>query len=168
VSVVLRLLAMAAVLACAWPEWHRYRVERDLATASAILARRLQGDAGAVPLLADAVAMSRQPAYPGDARAPLLHGIALLLAARPAEARATFERAIAVGEHPELVHNLGRARAATGDEYGARIAFLRSAWAAPSAIATLPAAMRALVEADVAINEAALRAGRLAAPPPLE
>jgi len=168
VSRLLRLVAIVAVLALAWPEWQRYRTERDLGSASAILGRVLQGEAGAAAGLPQAVDASRESAYPGDARAPLLHGIGLLLSARPAEARATFESAIAVGEHPELMLNLGRARAAAGDGRGARIAVLRSAWAAPAAVATLPAAMREDVLADVFRREAELRAGRLQAPPPLQ
>jgi hypothetical protein len=69
---------------------------------------------------------------PGDARAPMLEGIALILAGKGAAALAVLDAAIAAGERPELTINQGRARAILGDMAGANAAYLRTAWASRS------------------------------------
>ena len=75
--------------------------------------------------------------------------------------------AIAQGERPELTLNLGRARTARGDVDGANAAYLRTAWASPLALATLPRPMRGTLLDAAARHEQALRAGRVSAPPSL-
>jgi hypothetical protein len=106
-------------------------------------------------------------ALPADPRPPFAASTALLMLKRSAEAKAVLERALAAGERPELTLNLGRARGTLGDEQGAQAAFLRTAWASPAAIATLPSSMRTTLREQVRALEQDLRAGRLAQAPPL-
>jgi len=163
-------IAVAFVLgAAAWPEIAAYRAEWRLAEANALLAAALRGE-GSVATVEAALADARvaMAALPGDARAPLAASIALLMLRRAGEAKALLERALASGERPELTLNLGRARGTLGDDAGAERAFLRTAWASPAAIATLPAPLRARVLEHVQVLEARLRDGRLDAPPPLD
>ncbi|TCO43171.1 hypothetical protein [Dokdonella fugitiva] len=159
-------LALAAAL---WPEVAAYRAERQLADANARLAAALRGAATPASVQAALVdARAAMAATPGDPRAPLSASIALLLLRRAEEAKVVLEHAIASGERPELTLNLGRARGTLGDEAGAQAAFLRTAWASPAAIATLPSALRARVLERVGELEAELRDGRLDRPPPLD
>jgi len=160
------LLALGATL---WPEVARYRAEWRLADANARLGAALRGD-GSVASVETALAEARRAiaALPGDPRASLAASIALLLLKRGDEAKAILDRAIASGERPELTLNLGRARGTLGDEAGAQAAFLRTAWASPAAIATLPSALRTSVLERVRALEGELRDGRLDRPPPLD
>jgi predicted Zn-dependent protease len=167
-----RCIALLALAASIWPEIGRYRAEWMLAQASGRLERVLRyadqsPRAGAAVEQAEALARRSARLLPGDARPPLLLGIALILQGRAADAIDVLETAIAQGERPELTLNLGRARSSLGDEAGANAAYLRAAWASPDAIATLPAAMRASLLEQVESLESELRAGRLAHPPPL-
>lgn len=158
------LAACAALL----PELSRYRAEWILADADARLTAALHGAGGSTSVQAALDEAQRaNDLLPGDQRPALSASIALLLLRRSAEARDVLERAIADGERPELTINLGRARGTLGDERGAQAAFLRTAWASPAAIATLPAALRTPLLERVRELEANLRAGQLAAPPPL-
>lgn len=170
---MMRVLVSVLVLLCLWPEFARWRAERTLAESGANIERVLAGRQGDV----DAVARLRRDveqltlaaaALPGDARVPLQRGLALLLLGDASASKEEFEAAIARGERPELVLNLGRARSALGDESGARRAFLRSAWAAPAATATLPRALREQIAGEIAALESELRAGRLESVPPLD
>lgn len=170
-------IAMAAIAtlllgAMAWPELGRYRAEWLLADANARLSETLRGaitGADAVRSTETALAQSRQAAIwiPEDPRTALAASVALLLLQRGAEARDILNAAIKHAERPELTLNLGRARGILGDAAGADAAFLRTAWASPAAIATLPSAMRAPLLERVADLETDLRAGRLREPPPL-
>lgn len=169
----LRLLATFALVALLWPEFGRYRAEWQLADAGGHLQRVLRGlDRGATAHAsvqrADALARGAAASTPGDERAALLLGIALILQQRGADAAAALEAAIARGERPELTLNLGRARTALGDTAGADAAYLRTAWASPLALATLPKTMRDDLLARVALRESELHAGTLRAPPPLD
>lgn len=168
-----RVLCSALLLYCLWPEFARWQAERSLAQAGARIEAVLAGtphDAEMVARLQrDLGSLARAgEALPGDARVPLQRGIALLLLGDAPASRAEFEAAIARGERPELVLNLGRARSALGDEAGARRAFLRSAWAAPASTATLPRALREQLASEVARLEVDLRAGRIDAAPALD
>jgi hypothetical protein len=91
----------------------------------------------------------------------------LLLLRRGEQAIALLAPAIAAGERPELTLNLGRARGISGDEKGATAAFLRTAWANPEAIATLPKSIRGPLLDRVRALEMQLHDGRLQQPPPL-
>ena len=164
---VLRWLAAALVLALAWPGFARYRNDRVLATARTTIHEVIAaGDAARAAREIPGVVATLQ-AVPPDPRRDLMLGLALILARQPDAADRALDAAVARHERPELTLNLGRARAATGDEAGARAAFLRSGWAAPGVLATLPAAMRREVEAGIAEREPALAAGDADVIPPL-
>lgn len=155
-----------------WPELPRYRGEWDLASANGRLERLLRGaESGDAALEsareAERLAAAAAARLPHDPRAALSQGIALILLQRGDAARDLFRAAIADGERPELLVNLGRAEAVRGDLAAAHRAYLRAAWASPQAIATLPRAMRESLLAEVAAREAALRAGRADALPAL-
>ena len=171
-NVLLRSLLALALVALAWPEIGSYRGETLLADAGARLSAALQG-----ATRGEEAVTSVQAAYtevqraadllPADQRPALSAGIALLLLRRGADATAILDAAIAQGERPELTLNLGRARGIVGDERGAQAAFLRTAWASPAAVATLPAALRGPLLERVRSLEEDLRAGRLQQAPPL-
>lgn len=167
-----RVFAIAFLLALLLPELPRYRAEAVLADAharlDAVLHGQLRGTAArdaTAQALVDAQRAGQR--LPGDPRAPLAEGLALLFQQRGREAAAVLTAAIAQGERPELTLNLGRARGISGDAAGADAAFLRTAWASPASIATLPAAMRADLSQRVGTLETALREGRLEMAPPL-
>jgi hypothetical protein len=160
------------LLVLLWPEFARNRAEHRLHEANQHLERVLAGaDRGAVGVesvdRAMLLAQTSAQHLPGDPRPQVLEGVALILRGRGSEAIALFDAAIAVGERPELTINLGRARSSVGDEVGARRAFMRTAWASPNGIVTLPKALRAELLDEVARIEVELRAGRLKALPPL-
>lgn len=166
------LLAMVALLALLLPELPRYRAEALLAAANgrldAVLRGELRGlDASRATEQARLDARTAAQWLPGDPRPPLAEGVALLFQRRGQEAADVLAAAVARGEHPELTLNLGRARGISGDAAGADAAFLRTAWTSPAAIATLPKALRTDLLQRAAALEAELRAGRLAAPPPI-
>ncbi len=171
-SVALRLLIIAFLAALLWPKLAAYRAEWMLAQANTRLDRVLRGvDQGTSGMKAveEAALLAHQSALllPSDPRPALLEGIALILHGEGATAIAVLDDAIAKGERPELTLNLGRARTIVGDTSGANAAYLRTAWASPAALATLPKAMRETLQAEVLQLEIALRAGQLYAPPPL-
>jgi hypothetical protein len=158
--------------AMVWPELGLYRAEWLLADANARLSDALRGaitgDA-ALRSTETAFLQSRQAAamLPDDPRTALASSVALLMLRRGAEAEAILGVAIEQGERPELTLNLGRARGIRGDEPGANAAFLRTAWASPAAIATLPSVLRVPLLERVSELETELRAGRMQAPPSL-
>lgn len=165
-------LAVLALIVLIWPEFARYRTEYRLVEAVGRLERALTGkDQGATALAsvaeAQRLAHAAAATLPGDARPVMLEGIALILGGRPADAVRVLEAGIAAGERPEFTINLGRARSALGDEVGAHAALLRSAWASPAAIVTLPKPMQASLLEEVRRLETELRAGRMTAVPPL-
>jgi hypothetical protein len=167
-----RLILILALAALAWPEIGRYDGEILLADAAARLSAALNGE-----IRGDAAVSSVQAAYasaqraavllPEDQRPALSQAIGLLLLHKGADASAILEAAIAQGERPELTLNLGRARGIGGDEQGAQAAFLRTAWASPAAVSTLPAALRGPLLERVKSLERELREGRLRQVPPL-
>ena len=166
--------AAIAILAVAmlWPELERYRAEWALADANVRLAAVLDGTlkgGAAVAATQDAlrIAQTALSALPGDPRGIQSASVALLLLRRGEQAIALLEPAVAAGERPELTLDLGRARGISGDEKGANAAFLRTAWANPSAIATLPKSMRGPLLDQVKALEQQLHDGQLQQPPPL-
>lgn len=170
---LLRIVATALLLACLWPEPSRYAAEWTLRDAGARVERVLRGlDTGSAAQTSMAVVGtttdSVSATMPDDTRAALLGGIALILQNRAPEAVTMLDAAIARGERPELTLNLGRARTAAGDTAGADAAYLRTAWASPLALNTLPAAMRTELLQRVTVLEDALHDDTLHAPPPLD
>ncbi|MES2932485.1 MAG: hypothetical protein V4805_03240 [Pseudomonadota bacterium] len=169
---IVRMLVTTVLALLLWPEFGRYRAEWMMAEANNQLDRVLRGvDRGTEAQ--HGIEQARNLAHlarlqlPTDSRAPLLEAVALILGRQGAAAIQVLDAAIAQGERPELTINLGRARGISGDEKGATAAFLRTAWANPGAISTLPAAMRAPLLDQVTSLEAELRAGRMMEPPPL-
>ena len=168
----LRVLAVALAAAALWPELQRYRAEWWLGEADARLEAAFGGTlkgGAALSSTADALQLTQQamPVLSGDPRPVQAGSVALLLLHRGGEAIALLEPAIAKGERPELTLNLGRARGINGDEKGADAAFLRTAWANPAAIVTLPKTMRGPLLERVKELELQLHEGRLQQPPPL-
>jgi hypothetical protein len=172
----MKWLVRAAILAVAsamlWMQWQDYRAEWWLYAANGRLTMVLKGAAtgeNAVVLTQEALqlAQTTAAALPDDPRPIQSASIALLMLKRGKEAVALLEPAIAAGERPELTINLGRARGISGDEAGANAAFLRTAWANPSSVATLPAAIRGPLLERVKDLEQQLRDGRLHEAPPL-
>lgn len=170
-----KLAGVAAIVVLAvmlWPELPRYRAEWTLAEADARLDAALNGTvkgSAAMSATSEALGMTQEAiaALPGDPRPVQAASVALLLLQRGGEAVALLEPAVAAGERPELTLNLGRARGIRGDAKGADAAFLRTAWANPQSIATLPKAMRGPLLERVAELERQLREGRLQQPPAL-
>jgi hypothetical protein len=163
-------LALAAALL---PEMRRWRAERELrrlTTAFHVLVAR----PGAVPEATRALAAvaagaaALEPALAADPRAPVLAGSAHLVARRPAAALAAYRRALGHGERAEIDLNVARARAMLGDSAGAEAALLRAVWVNPVLLDALPRRDRARLRRRLRAATSALRAGRLAAPPPLE
>lgn len=176
-----RLLAIAALAAALWPELPRLAAEWRLRAANQQLERALdgvqqaarQGQNGDVAQIrrtaAEGLQLAEQAAaaLPGDARVTLARAVGLLLSGRGGDAANLLDTAITREERPEFTLNLGRARTTLGDTAGADAAYLRTAWASSQATATLPKALREDLQRRVAALEAQLRAGTLAAPPPL-
>jgi hypothetical protein len=169
---ILQWLTIASLLALLWPEFPRYAAEYRLAQAAARLDRALSGIDQGQAALASVIEAQRLThaaglVLPGDARAVMLEGVALILSGQSQQAIEVLEAGVALGERPEFTINLGRARAAVGDEAGARAAFLRSGWASPTALGTLPKPVRDALLLEIQQLESELRSGRLQAPPPL-
>lgn len=169
---VWRALALLVLAAALWPEVARYGAEWQLSAANADLDGILRGqlrDARGVQAAQHALAAAEAAGQvlPEDPRPSLTRGIALILLARGDDAVRVFEAAIAQGERPEFTLNLGRARTALGDTAGADAAYLRTAWASPTALSTLPKDMRDDLTARTAALEAQLHAGTLNQVPPL-
>jgi Flp pilus assembly protein TadD len=169
---LIRIALTPSMALLLWPEFPRYRAEWTLAEANGRLEGVLGGavtGGAAVSSTQDALRLAQQAisGLPGDPRPIQTASVALLLLQRGAEAIALLEPAIAAGERPELTINLGRARGIRGDEKGATAAFLRTAWANPAAIATLPKSIREPLLEQVKERESQLRDGRLQQPPPL-
>ena len=172
-TAMVRFVAGLLILAAALPELPRYRAETQLAHAGQQIDAVLRGGARGAEAVdaarqAEASASAAAIWLPGDPRPPLHRAVALMLLARTGEATDVLEAAIRVGERPELVLNLGRARFQGGDPAGADRAYLRAAWAAPAVLSTLPRPMRTELLHRVARREEELREGRSTSPPPLD
>ncbi len=181
-TMIRRLLLVALLALALSPELARYAAEWSLHEANFRIDQALRmsqsaARSGAVETdrvarrqveMAGALAAQASAALPGDPRALLTQSIALIMTGHGEQAVALLDGAIAAGERPEFTINLGRARTTLGDEAGANAAYLRTAWASPQAIATLPKAMREDFQRQVGQLDAQLRAGQLEAPPPLD
>jgi hypothetical protein len=168
----LRAIGLAAVLAVLlWPEAARWSSEytlRDVTSRFRDLARAPRSQE-TTRALDDVTIRARvaAAAVPGDQRGVILAGSAQLLAAKPAQALATYGDAQALGERAEIDLDLARAHALLGDVPAAEAALLRMAWVSPPLLERLNAETRARVGAQVTKREAALSDGTLTAPPPL-
>ena len=170
IGTLMRGLLVIVLGLLVWPEFARYRAEWSLREVNVRLDRALQGvDRGQAALqsvgAAALLAKDATKRLPADPRPPLLEGIALILLGKGSAAQSLLDAAVQEGERPELTLNQGRARALLGDEAGALSALLRTAWASPLAIESLPASMRADLRQQVVQLEAQLGAGTLKAPP---
>ena len=86
---------------------------------------------------------------------------------QPERALEYYRAALATGERAEIDLNLGRAYGLARNRENAVAAFLRAGWISPEILAALAESVRKPLLAEVARLEKELRAGRLAAPPPL-
>lgn len=170
--IALRIALAVLVAAAMAPELSRYAAERRLHQASArlqsIVAARPPAvvDRATAAALAAATARGAAASLPGDWRPLNIAGSAWLIARQPAQALEEYRAALARGERPEVVVNLGRAYASLGRQDLAAAAFLRAAWISPAVLTGLPAAARDALSPRLTALERDLTAGRLAAPPP--
>jgi hypothetical protein len=163
------ILMLGAALA---PELPRYRAERQLRRTSAellmLLARpQAVADPGrALAQVAEAAGQTSR-ALPGDWRPLSVAGAARLIGRQGEMALDLYRQALALGERPEIVVNVGRADALLGRPEAAQAAFRRAGWVSPAVLASLPEAIRGPIRAELEARERELRAGRMATPPPL-
>ena len=164
------LAALVLVTLVAVPELRRYAAERALARATGAVrgyvAARGTAPAGVLDD-ARAAALASAAALPGDPRPVLAAGAVELVAPRPQDALARYREALALGERAETNLNAGRAFAMLDQRPEAFAAFVRTGWLSPYLVSSMPAAAQPLVQEEVARLEERLRAGTLAAPPPL-
>lgn len=165
-------LAAALVLAAlAAPEFSRYAAERRVGWATSAFRELLQAPEDAPTsrrlLATGEVALPAATRLPGDSRPWMIAASAFLLTGQPQRALELYREAFATGERSEIDLNLGRAYAALGRRDEADAAFLRAGWISPEILAALPETERAALLSRVSGLTAALREGRLSAPPPL-
>lgn len=165
--------ALVVVLsAAAWPEFPRYAAERKLQAAQAafrfILTRPSEvSDPPAALHRVEEVALDAAKALPEDSRGLVLAGGTRLAAGEAGRAIELYRRALATGERAEIDLNLGRACDALARRDEADAWFLRGVWVSPPLLSTLLPDVAGPVAAKAGRLEEELRAGRLAAPPPL-
>lgn len=170
---LLRAAVLAGVLvALALPEVLRYAAERRLARANAafdlVLTRPTQVESviGLLEAITEA-AVTTAPIFPGDSRAWVLAGSAQLVARNAERALNCYREAFRLGERAEIHLNYGRAAALSRRMSAADAAFLRALWISPALLRAVPPGFAERAAAGVALLEAELAAGRLAAPPPM-
>jgi tetratricopeptide (TPR) repeat protein len=171
-KILLRLAAVAALAALLRPEIPRYRAERELrrgtdALRRAVAASRSAAEARPELERAAALGITAAPALPGDPRPRMLAGSARLLEGRPQEALDYYRDALATGERAEIDLNVGRAHALAGERPEGQAALLRALWISPALAPAIPRPLSERLMEEVARLENDLRAGLLAAPPPL-
>ena len=172
-SRILRAAAVGIALALLlWPEFPRYRAERDLRAAIDALRiiLRSPGDVadppGALARTAEWAA-GTIPALPGDPRPWLVEGSALYVRGESQRAFEIYRGALALGERGETDLNIARCYERLGREDDARAAFVRSVWVSPALLASMLPDVQAPVAAEVGRLEAELKKGNLSRPPPL-
>jgi len=166
---LLLMLTCVAIAGVQLVRWHyaEWQIAAATVTVSSVLRGELKGvEAQQAAAAATSSAQKALALVPGDERAALIAGTAMTITGNGAKALELLEPVVAAGGRPELLVALGRARAATGDDVGARRAFLRAAWASPASVRTLPRTVRAELQARVESIEQDLNAGRLQAAPP--
>jgi hypothetical protein len=162
--------ALVLVVLIAWSELRRYGAERDLARVTGAVQGYVAARGTGPPRVLDEArsnALASAASLPGDPRPPLAAGAVELVAKRPQEALAHYRTALALGERAETDLNAGRALALLDQRADALAAFVRSAWLSPALVPAMPAAAQPLVQQETARLDEKLRAGQLAAPPPL-
>lgn len=170
----LRAVAVLAVALLARPDLPAYAAERRLAGVQVAL-QRVSGMPGgmqrSVALRRIAAEAAALDTYPGDERPANAAGMAAMLVGDPRRAADHFAGALADAERPELVANLGLARAASGDRDGAAAAMLRAAWVSPQMLPALESRSGLPLASTLRDLEQRLVAGELTAadlpPPPL-
>ena len=169
---VARLALFAVLAAAVWPEFPRYAAERKLRAAQDafrfILTRpsEVTDPPAALGRVAD-FALEAAKALPGDSRPIVLAGGTRLAAGEAERAIEFYRAALAQGERAEIDLNLGRAFDAMARREEAEAWFLRGGWISPPLLSTLLPDVSGRVSAELVPLEAELKAGRLAAPPPL-
>ena len=163
---------VAALVGAAWPELPRYAAERKLRAAQGafrfVLTRPSDvSDPPAALRNVEAIALDAARALPGDARALVLAGGTRLVAGEARRAIELYRAALATGERAEIDLNLGRACDALARGEEAQAWFLRGVWVSPPLLSTLLPDVSGPVAAKAVRLEEELKAGRLAAPPPL-
>ncbi len=167
----LALLGAALLAALAAPELPRYAAERRVGWATAAFRELLDAPGGADTLrrlqATGEVALSTTTALPGDPRPWMIGASSYLVTGQPQRALDFYRSALGTGERSEIDLNLGRAYAALGRRDASDAALLRAGWISPEILASLPQPQRDPFLVRIADLDAQLRAGRLAAPPPL-
>lgn len=161
-----------ALAALVLPEFRAYRAERLLRLGTEALRQLVTHPAevadprGALSRI-EQIALSAAPGLPGDSRPWTLAGSTRLVGGEPDRAILFYRHALELGERAEIDVNLGRAYEAQADLAKSRAAYLRALWISPPlAGALLPDVAREILP-ELERREALLRAGKLAAPPPL-
>jgi tetratricopeptide (TPR) repeat protein len=165
--------AMAIVLALlVWPEARRYAAERNISSANGAFELLLEHPSEienareVLPRVSERAASAARDLL-GDSRGYVLAGSCQLVAGNPDRAVVFYRQALATGERAEIHLNLGRAEALLGRPEAALTAFVRSVWISPALLRAVPPGFVGPVTAEIERLEARLRAGRLAAPPPI-
>ena len=168
-----RVAFLVLILIALVPEYYRYAAERLLYRTSsvvraAVFARPREATSKTAVLVeAASTARDAARALPGDWRPLTIAGGALLLAGRPDQAIETYRAALALGERPEIVLNMGRAYASSGRIDSARAAYLRAAWISPPVLTGLSKATQDALRPDLEALERQHARGELGAPPTL-
>ncbi|HUO86544.1 MAG TPA: O-antigen ligase family protein [Thermoanaerobaculia bacterium] len=157
-------LALAVVLAVL-PEWNRHAGERRLAQLNVSIQLVAQRPAGTVSRVAGLRRIAAEAAaldtHPGDVRPANTAGTATMLAGDPRRAAEIFAAALATGERPEVVANLGLARAASGDRERGTEAMLRAGWISPRMVPPLAESSGIALGRHIRRLEQRLAAGEL-------
>jgi hypothetical protein len=170
---VAAILGTALLAALAAPELPRYSAERRVGWATAAFKQLLesspsQGGDTLRPLQAvGEMALSTTTALPGDPRPWMIGASSFLVTGQPQRALDFYRAALGTGERSEIDLNLGRAYAGLNRRDASDAALLRAGWISPEILASLPQPSRDALLVKIADLDADLRAGRLAAPPPL-
>jgi len=166
-----RLAAALLLVALTWPEVPRYGAERRIGFATAafrgLLDRAGEPETAARILQVGSLALSTAEHLPGDPRPWILAASSFLVTSQPERALELYREALATGERAEIDLNLGRSYALLRRKESADAAFLRAGWVSPEILSSLSPAIRDPFLAEVSRLSEELRAGRLAAPPPL-
>jgi hypothetical protein len=159
------------VAALAAPELPRYAAERRVGWATAgfqqLLAAPQDANTRRQLQAVGEIALSATTSLPGDPRPWMIGASSYLVTSQPQRALDFYRSALHTGERSEIDLNLGRALAAINRRDAADAALLRAGWISPEILASLAQPERDALLVKIADLDADLRAGRLAAPPPL-
>ena len=167
------VLATALLVGLAAPELPRYSAERRVGWATAAFQQLLSSSQPQGPdtlrqvQAVGELALSTTTALPGDPRPWMIGASSFLVTGQPQRALDFYRAALGTGERSEIDLNLGRALAGLNRRDAADAALLRAGWISPEILANLPQPSRDALLVKIADLDADLRAGRLAAPPPL-